>query len=51
MSLTLRKDESSDDELSGWDPMKESYEQKSFNSYKEPAYDANVTEKHNPVRG
>ena len=37
--------------LSDWDPMKDSYEQKSFNSYQEPAYDADVTERHNPVRG
>ena len=41
----------SDDELDAWDPMKESYEQKSFNSYKEPTYNTDVTEKHNPVRG
>lgn len=51
MIISSRKNDSSDDELSGWDPMKESYEQKSFNSYQEPKYDANVTEKHNPIRG
>lgn len=37
--------------LSGWDPMKTAYEQKMFNSYHESPYNANVTEKHSPVRG
>ena len=38
-------------DLSGWDPMKESFEQKCFNSYHETRYDDNFIEKHSPVRG
>lgn len=41
----------SDDELSNWNPMKEAFEQRHFNSYQEPGYDTPFAEKHNPVRG
>ena len=39
-----------DDSLANWDPMKISYEQKHFNSYKEQKYDDNPVEKHCPVK-
>ena len=41
----------SDDDLSSWDPMREAYEQRHFNSYQEPVYNSAFSEKHNPIRG
>lgn len=42
--------ETSEDELAGWDPMKDSYEQKCFNSYGPQNFDDNFLEKHKPIR-
>ncbi|XP_047128078.1 tudor domain-containing protein 15 isoform X1 [Hydra vulgaris] len=41
---------SDEDNFNNWDPMKISYEQKHFNSYKEQKYDDNPVERHCPTK-
>ena len=49
--MELNEDNESVKSLSEWDPMKASYEQKSFNTYKAQRYNDNFLEKHTPVLG
>lgn len=50
-TILATEDIMTDGEMTDWDPMKVSYEQKNFNSYQEQKFDANPLEMHVPMQG